>query len=159
MKENIKKLTSKEIGDLVRLLKKVRLPAPYPVFVALCKSVPMVAVNLAVMPDKNHVLLTYRKDEFYDSWHIPGSILRYKETPKDALKRVCRKEISVKIKKLRFVGFFNDYDVRGHELVLLYAARPINKPKDGQYFKLGKFPKKIIKEQRQELKCLKKLNF
>ena len=65
----------------------------------------MVAVNLAVMPDKNHVLLTYRKDEFYDSWHIPGSILRYKETPKDALKRVCRKEISVKIKNCVLLDF------------------------------------------------------
>lgn len=159
MKKEIKKLTSGEIRDVVRILKKVKLPAPYPVFVALCKSVPMVAVNLAVMPDKNHVLLTYRKDEFYDSWHIPGSILRYKESPKDAIERVCRKEISVKIKKLRFVGYFNDHDVRGHELVLLYAAHPINTPREGEYFKFGKLPKKIIKEQKQELECLKKLNF
>jgi len=159
MKKEIKKLTPKEIRDIVRILKKVKLPAPYPVFIALCKSVPMVAVNLAVMPDKDHVLLTYRKDEFYDSWHIPGSILRYKESPEDAIKRVCCKELSVKIKKLQFVGYFNDYDVRGHELVLLYVARPINKPKDGQYFKLGKFPKKIIKEQKQELEYLKKINF
>ena len=153
--KNVKKLTALEIKDLVRLLKKVRLPAPYPVFMALCKSVPMVAVNLAVMPDNNHVLLTYRKDEVYDNWHIPGSILRYKELPTDAINRVCRKELSLKIGKVRLAGCLNEYDRRGHEIVLLYVVRPLRKPKIGKYFVLDKIPKNLIKEQEQEVEYLK----
>lgn len=153
------KLSNKEIKDLVRLLKKVRLPAPYPVFIALCKSVPMVAVNLAVMPDKNRILLTYRKDDFYDNWHIPGSILHYKELPADAINRVSQKELSLKISKPRFVGCLNEYDRRGHEIVLIYVARPLGKLKVGEYFALDKIPKNLIKEQRQEVEYLKKVKF
>lgn len=153
-----KKLSAKEIKDLVRLLKKVRLPAPYPVFLALRKSISMVVVNLAVMPDKNHILLTYRKDDLYDNWHIPGSFLLYKELPASAANRVCRKELSLKIDKPRFVGWINEYDRCGHEIVLLYVARPIGKPKVGEYFALNKIPKDLIKEQRQEIECLKKIS-
>src|SRR3989338_255445 len=100
-------LTSREIGQLVRLLRKVKLPAPYPVFIALCKSVPMVAINLAVLDKDNRILLIYRTDDFYDNWHIPGSILRYGETPLDAIGRVCTKELSsIKITKPKFINYF-----------------------------------------------------
>lgn len=153
------KLTPKEIGDLVKLLKKIKSPFPYPVFVALCGSVPMVAVDLAVMPDKDRVLLTYRKDDFYDNWHIPGSILRYKEKPEDAIRRVSRKELSLKIGKPYFIGCYNNFDARGHEFVLIYAARPVGKPKIGEYFKLKNPPKNLIKEQRREVEYLKKADF
>ena len=151
------KLTPKEIKDLVRLLKKVSLPAPYPIFIALCRSVPMVAINVAVMPDKERILLTHRKDDFYDNWHIPGSILCYKESPKDAIDRVCREELSLKAGKPRFVGYFNEYDGRGHVLVLLYAVRPVKEPKIGTYFKVDKFPADLIKCQRKEIEHLNKI--
>lgn len=151
------KLSAKEEKDLIKLLKKVKLPAPYSVFRALCKSVPMVAVNLAVMPDDQHLLLTHRKDEFYDGWHIPGSILRYKENPKSVLKRVSHQEVGMKIKSPQFINYFMENDKRGQELVLLFVARPIGNPKIGTYFKLNHLPKDLLKEQIQEIRLLKGL--
>ena len=150
------KLTPKEIKNLVRLLKKVKLPAPYPVFVALAKSVPFIAVDIAVMPDKNHILLTYRKDEFYDGWHIPGSILRYGELVENAYKRVMRKELGMKILKPKFINYFDvlfDYHDKG--IVLLFAVKLKVKPKIGKYFSLKNLPENFLKCQRSETRYLK----
>ncbi|MDP3999594.1 MAG: NUDIX domain-containing protein [bacterium] len=150
-------LNKQETQNLVKLLKKVRLPAPYPVFIALCKSVPMVAVNLAVMPDNRRLLLTYRNDEFYKGWHIPGSILRYKENPLDVLKRVSRQELKMKIKSPRFVNYFIENSSRGHELILLFVVRPAGALKKGKYFSLNHPPKDLLKEQVQEVRRLARL--
>ncbi len=153
-------LTKTEIKDLVRLLKKVRLPAPYPVFIALCKSVPIIAVDLALMPDKNHILLTYRDDKFYKGWHIPGSILTYQEKPIQALYRMAKKELGLGSKDLagvKFQTYFSYKDTREHGVSLLFTASPKAEPKDGKYFHLNNPPKDFIKVQNQEIKFLKKL--
>lgn len=151
------KLTSKEIKVLVKLLEKVRLPAPYPVFIALCKSVPLIAVDLAVMPDKNHILLTYRKDEFYDGWHLPGSILRSLESVENAFRRVARSELCVKVSRPKFTTYFSYFDNREYGIALLFVAKPKSKPAAGKYFNLDKLPKNFLKVQNQEIDFLKKL--
>ena len=150
------KLTDKEIKDLVRLLKKVRLPAPYPVFIALGKSVPLIAVDLALMPDKNHILLTYRKDEFYDNWHIPGSILRSYEPVENALKRVARTELGITILKKKFATYFSYLDNREYGIALLFVVKSKSKPKDGKYFPLNKLPKNFLKVQNPEIEYLRR---
>ena len=149
-------LTDKEIKQLVGLLKKVRLPAPYPVFVALLGSVPIVAVDLAVMPDKDHILLTYRDDEFYKGWHVPGSILRYAETTQDAWKRVATKELGMNIGSATFLAYFNYKDHRESGVTLLFTARPKGNPTDGEYFAFNKLPKDFLKAQQFEIDYLKK---
>lgn len=153
-KKNI--LSLSKTTELIRLLGKVKLPTTYPIFIALCKSVPMVAVNLALFDQKGRILLIYRTDEFYDNWHIPGSILRYNETPHDAISRVRTEELAyVKIKKPKFVTYFVEHDSRGHELVLLFVARIINKPKKGEFFKLDAMPKRFLRIQQKEINTLK----
>lgn len=149
-------LTEKEIKQLVTILEKVRLPAPYPVFIALLKSVPMIAVDLAVMPDKDHILLTYRDDEFYKGWHIPGSILRYSETTKDAWRRVVTEELGMNIRSAMFKTYFNYQDHRESGITLLFVAKPKGKLKDGVYFALNKLPKDFLKAQQFEINYLKK---
>ncbi len=150
------KLTLKETENLVRLLKKVKLPAPYPVFIALSKSVPFIAVDLAVMSDKNHILLTYRKDEFYDGWHIPGSILRYGELAKNAYERVMKKELGMKILKPKFIDYFDIlFDSRDKGIALLFVIKPKTKPKVGKYFSLKNLPENFLKCQRLETRYLK----
>lgn len=156
------KLTKTEIKDLVRLLKKVRLPAPYPVFLALCKSVPVVAVDIALMKDKNHLLLTYRDDEFYrDCWHVPGSILTYQEKPIQAFFRVAKKELGLEQKDLsgiKFQTYFSYKDAREDGVTLLFTANSKVKPGVGRYFHLDNLPKNFLKVQNQEIKFLKKLS-
>ncbi|HEY4499716.1 MAG TPA: NUDIX domain-containing protein [Candidatus Paceibacterota bacterium] len=159
MKKNVKnKLTGAEIKTLVRLLKKVKLPAPYPVFIALCKSVPLIAIDLAVMPDDQHVLLTHRKDEFYDGWHIPGSILRYGEKVEDAFKRVARQELNISISNPSFNYYFVYHGKREFGIALLFTAKPKTKIKIGEYFLLSQMPKNFLEVQIPEINYLKNRN-
>lgn len=158
--KNKSKLTPKEIKDLVRLLKKVRLPAPYPVFVALCKSVPLVAVDIALMKDKNNLLLTYRDDEFYKGWHVPGSILLFQEEPLQAFYRMAKKELGLKPKDLaevKFQTYFNYNDARESGVALLFTASSKVQPKGGKYFHLDNFPEDFLKVQKKEIEYLKKI--
>ena len=148
-------LSPEEINNLVELLKKVRLPAPYPVFLALYKSVTMAVVNLAIMPNKKSILLTRRKDEFFDNWHLPGSILLTGESPEETAKRVARKELGIAITDLRFAHYFHDNTVRGSEVDLLFIAKPKGEPNNGQYFGLDEIPKDLIEFQNKQIKYLK----
>ncbi|MDP3729712.1 MAG: NUDIX domain-containing protein [bacterium] len=152
------KLTESETKQLITLLKKVKLPAPYPVFLALSKSVPLVAVNILLMPDEDHILLTYRKDDFYDHWHIPGSILLMNEHPKKAIHRVAKKELGIKVQDFEFINYVTEFSARGHGVMLMFKVEPKNqKPKDGKYFHLDKLPKKFLEEQRGEITILQAL--
>ena len=153
-------LTQKEIDQLVGLLKKVHIPAPLPIFKALCKVLPIAAVDIAYMSDDDHILLTHRKDEWYDHWHIPGSILWYKETPEHALKRVAKKELGVTItKKMKVipVGFANEFTVREQSILLLHKVVSKTKPKEGKFFHLDKLPKDFLAEQMPEIQMLRVL--
>ena len=150
-------LTSKEINTLVRLLPKLRWPLPYPVFVALCKSVPLISIDLAIMPDSKHLLLTYRKDEFYDNWHIPGMILRQNEPVHAKLKRVAMGELGIGTSNMRFAGYSEYWDVRHYGIGLLFVAQPVGTPRDGEYFYINRLPKKFLCSQAPEIKLLREL--
>ncbi|MDE2001605.1 MAG: hypothetical protein KGI60_03535 [Patescibacteria group bacterium] len=148
-------LTKKEIDTLVLLLPKLRWPLPYPVFIALCKSVPVIPINLAIMPDSNHILLTYRKDQFYDNWHIPGMILRYGEKIRNRLRLVAKDELGMRIKNIRFVGYSEYRDAREHGIGLLFMAQAIGSPSDGRYFPLDGLPEGFLSEQMKDINLLR----
>jgi ADP-ribose pyrophosphatase YjhB (NUDIX family) len=151
------KLSEIEIQDLVKLLEKVHIPAPYPVFLAFCKAVPLVAIDIAVMPDPDHILLTYRKDEFYDNWHIPGSILWYGEDPLKALHRVAEKELGARVAHAEFLHYFNEFTPREQSLMLLFKVALKEEPKQGTYFPLNELPSSLMKEEWGEINFLKSL--
>lgn len=150
-------LTKKEISILIGLLLKLRWPVPYPIFIALCKSVPLIAIDLAVMPDPHHLLLTYRKDEFYDNWHIPGMVLRFNDRVLNRLKRVAKDELDIRISKIRFIGYYEYRDVRTRGIGLLFIARPIGMPCSGEYFHINRLPKKFLYSQMSGIKLLRNL--
>ncbi len=150
-------LSEQEIATLVSLLAKVKLPAPYEAFKAISKSVPLVAVDIAYMPDEDHILLTYRKDEFYDNWHIPGSMLLTGEHPEKALVRVAKNELGVEIGEFQFINYAHELYPRGHSIILLFKVPAIQKPADGQYFRLDELPEKFLEEQHGEIEFLKSL--
>ena len=58
------------------------------------------------MKDKDHLFLTYRNDEFYRGWHMPGSILIYHEKPIKTFYRAA-KELGLGPKNLTGVKFQN----------------------------------------------------
>lgn len=53
---------------------------PPDVFLLVSRLTPLVNVDLLIQDADGRTLLTWRDDQFYGKgWHIPGSIIRYKE--------------------------------------------------------------------------------
>ncbi len=91
-------LTEQEQAELVRLMGKLTFPLPLEVFYAWSKTFPTTAAELLVMRNIDsmpEVLLTYRKDRFYDGWHVPGSIHRPNEKFEDTIGRVITGEVGL----------------------------------------------------------------
>jgi ADP-ribose pyrophosphatase YjhB (NUDIX family) len=68
--------------------------------------------------------LTWRDDEYYKTgWHIPGGIVRYKETIADRIRAVAENELGAKVafKETPLAineGFNHHSKNRGHFIVI-----------------------------------------
>src|SRR3989339_1222570 len=94
------------IADAVEVLKnKVPNPSaglPDDLFYYLTTVTPMINVDLLVKDERGRTLLAWRNDQYAGKgWHIPGGIIRFKETIEDRIKMVAETEI----------GSAVDYDV------------------------------------------------
>src|SRR5689334_8293678 len=64
------------------------------VFLFLGRITPVINVDLLIKNDGEHTLLTWRRDEFFgSSWHLPGGIIRYKETSADRIRACAQGEL------------------------------------------------------------------
>ena len=151
-------LTKKEIVALTQLLPRLQWPLPYSIFLALCKSVPIVAVYGAIMPDSKHIFLTYRKDEFFDHWCIPGAVLYYNEKISATLTRVIKNKLNIKLKNINFVGYYESRDKREHGVRFLFTGKPIDGvPHNGKYFHINRLPKNFLPAHMPGITMLRKL--
>ena len=124
----------------------------------------MVNVDLLIKNKKKQTLLTWRDDEYYGpGWHIPGGIIRFKETFSSRIHKVAESELGISvthtkdpitIKEL----FAKNRDIRGHFISLLYECWPESEPnidrkynggepKNGQWSWHDKSPVNLIKPQ------------
>lgn len=96
--------------------------------------VPMVNVDLLLTCERRGMLLAWRHDEFYGpGWHLPGGIIRFKESALDRLRRVGETELGcTRFAEPRLVSAFQimnpHRDVRGHFLSFLFAAEALEVP-------------------------------
>ncbi|MFA5888607.1 MAG: NUDIX domain-containing protein [Candidatus Paceibacterota bacterium] len=67
---------------------------PKPVWVLIQKLVPLPAIEL-ILQKGNQFLLTYRKDEYWDGWHIPGGFVMRKESLHEAANRIAKGELGI----------------------------------------------------------------
>ena len=101
---------------------------PDDVFQFVSRITPLVNVDLLIQDERGRTLLTWRDDEFYGpGWHIPGGIIRYKETS-SARVRVCgREELGVDVDPeeapLFIVESIGQETTRGHHISLLFRCR------------------------------------
>ena len=123
----------------------------------------MVNVDLLIKNKKKQTLLIWRDDKYYGpGWHIPGGIIRFKETFSSRVHKVAESELGmsvnhksepITIKEL----FAKKRNIRGHFITLLYECWPetdpdIRKkysggdPLHGQWSWHNKSPKNIIKQ-------------
>lgn len=71
---------------------------PEEIFLFASEITPMVNVDLLVRDDKGRILLAWRNDNWYGSgWHVPGGIIRVKETYDDRIQRCAMKELHSKV--------------------------------------------------------------
>jgi ADP-ribose pyrophosphatase YjhB (NUDIX family) len=106
---------------------------PEEIFLFVSRIAPLVNVDLLIQDEARHTLLTWRDDEFFGAgWHVPGSIIRYKETAADRVQACARKELGAKVSfesiPLLVSEHISDKNSRGHAISLLYRCMLVTPP-------------------------------
>jgi len=102
---------------------------PDAVFDLVTRLTPMVNVDLLLKDSENRTLLTWREDRFYGLvWHIPGGIIRFKETAAQRINKVAETELGTTVEfnesPLAITEMMNQRrDTRGHFFSLLHECR------------------------------------
>lgn len=120
------------IADAIEILDKHALnPSvglPDEVFFYISRTTPLVNVDLLIKDEFGRTLLSWRDDQYAGKgWHLPGGIVRFKETLETRVKKVAETEI----------GALVDFDptpitinqiihkeraLRGHFISILYKC-------------------------------------
>ena len=71
---------------------------PEELFLFISRLVPMINVDLFISDDQGRVLLTWRDDAIFGAgWHIPGGMIRYKETAEDRIHATALEELGAEV--------------------------------------------------------------
>lgn len=117
----------KAINFLEKQIKNPSNGLPEEIFFFASRITPMINVDLLIKDKNGRTLLSWRDDEFYNKgWHIPGGIIRYKETAEQRIQKVAKQEIGTKVKfeprPIAIHQFFAKHKTRGHFISLLYKC-------------------------------------
>jgi len=98
---------------------------PQEVFYLMSRLTPLVNVDLLIKDQNNRVLLAWRQDQFAGAgWHIPGGIVRYKETLEQRIQQVALTEIGQKVDynlaPITINEIHRSHATRGHFISFLY---------------------------------------
>jgi colanic acid biosynthesis protein WcaH len=102
---------------------------PEELFLFVSRLMPLVNVDLLIRDDRLGTLLTWREDEHYGpGWHVPGGIIRFKETAESRIRLTARQELGTDVDFDRVpVTMVEAIEPgrreRGHFLSLLYRCR------------------------------------
>lgn len=133
----------KIINQLELLIKDPSKGLPDEVFLFVSRVTPLINVDLLIKNEQNHTLLTWRDDGYYPSgWHIPGGIVRYKETIADRIKAVAAGELGAKVKfKLKPLALNEIIHPlrrnRGHGISLLHECTLIGSLDENLRYRKG----------------------
>lgn len=101
---------------------------PEEVFYFISSMTPMINVDLLIKDEKGRTLLSWRDDQHSGKgWHIPGGIIRFKETLETRIKKVAESEIGTEVgfdqNPLAINQIFNEeQNIRGHFISILYKC-------------------------------------
>jgi len=121
------------ILEAIKCLKKnVPNPSkglPEDLFYYISSATPIINVDLLIKNKKGYILLAWRDDQYAGKgWHVPGGIIRFKETIKERINEVARIEIGTFIdyydpEPIAINEIFNyEREVRSHFISLLYKC-------------------------------------
>ncbi len=128
----------KKLELLLIQLKEENLQSPnlpYDIWMAIGQLTAYPIVDMIITTTGKNFLLTYRKDEYWDAWHIPGGFIGVGETVNKVCDRIANKElgISVDVKKIQDVYVW-EKPKRVNGITLICQCEPIGEPKEGTYF-------------------------
>jgi colanic acid biosynthesis protein WcaH len=131
-------MSANRLGNLVRELQAITEDPtqglPEDLFLYASQITPLVNVDLLIKDEVKGVLLTWRDDEHYNAgWHVPGGIIRYKETFSDRIHAVARQELGACVEHDPEPIAINQVihptkKIRGHFISLLFSCRLISPP-------------------------------
>jgi colanic acid biosynthesis protein WcaH len=103
----------------------------------------MVNVDLLIQDAQGETLLTWREDRYYGAgWHLPGGIVRLKETLTSRVKAVARLELGAEVEFDPVPVAVNEVirptrRTRGHFISFLYRCSLTTQPAESLRFKAG----------------------
>lgn len=137
-------LEIKKIIDLLEsLIKNPSVGLPEDIFLFISRITPLVNVDLLIKNEQDHTLLTWRDDGYYPpGWHIPGGIIRYKETIADRIHAVALTELNVDVKFKKAPLAMNELinlsrQNRGHFISLLHECTLTSLPDNNLRYEKG----------------------
>ena len=109
---------------------------PEDLFLLISRLIPMVNVDLLIKDGQNRTLLTWRDDEIYGAgWHLPGGVIRFRETAADRVREVARTELGAEVifepEPLWVAEIIHPTrPTRGHSVALLYRCALAGAPRE-----------------------------
>ena len=106
---------------------------PDELFLFVSRITPLINVDLLIQDERHRTLLTWRSDQDYGAgWHVPGGIIRYKETAGRRIRETAREELGASVEfepaPVAVMETFSPERNRGHFISLLYRCRLISEP-------------------------------
>jgi 8-oxo-dGTP diphosphatase len=92
------------------------------------KRMPRLTVDAFIRDRRGRVLLVRRgRPPFEGTWALPGGFCEWKETTEECCAREAREETGLRIRVGELLGVYSEpnRDPRGHNVTVLYAAKPI----------------------------------
>ncbi len=103
---------------------------PEELFLFATEMTPMVNVDLLIKDENGRILLSWRKDRFYEEgWHVPGGIIRLKETFEERINKVALSEVGCgniiyNRQPIEVVPIIcPEMEQRGHFITFVYECR------------------------------------
>ena len=95
-------------------------------FESISRLTPAVSVELIIKSqDEQSTLLTWRDDEFYGpGWHVPGGVVRFKETLSSRVEKVLKQEIAAPA--LKFEGPIGFHEIFNDQMIITKGISKVN---------------------------------
>ncbi len=120
--------TEAAIAALLAAVPEPSQGLPDNVFYYISQTTPLVNVDLLIKDEKGRTLLSWRNDPYAGKgWHIPGGIVRFKESFSTRIEKVAETEIGTDIQfdpvpiAIHQI-ILPDREIRGHFISILFKC-------------------------------------
>jgi ADP-ribose pyrophosphatase YjhB (NUDIX family) len=141
----LQSINDRVVSDLKVLRPTPNLP--FDVWSAIGQLVVQPAVELVIEDEHGGVLLTHRKDEHWDAWHIPGGFMSPGESFQAACSRTARRELGVDVTFSCVIDVASWSNHPYVNMISLFCRATIDRggvPADGSFFAPDKLPDVIV---------------